>query len=157
MIPTRLKAKLPGHLSYPVGAAAISGMLAGVPHVEALSITFWDEAVWPGSEFRRLLAGRLPYTVMTAAYRPASRPGLSGSGDMVRTGWFAEKWELSVYPVLAEFRPLANRLLRAEGLPAIVAWLRSSNRAGWVARWQRIDFSFRPTDELLSRRESSGF
>jgi hypothetical protein len=156
MIPTRLKAKLPRHLSYPIGAGPISEALAGVPHFEALFVTFRDEAVWPASEFRRLLAERLPYKVMAAEYQPARKPGISGSDHMVRSGWYEEKWELRVYPVLAEFRPLANRLLRGEGLPAIVAWLKSSDWAGWITTWQRIELMFNPTDESLTSQVSGG-
>lgn len=156
MIPTRLRAKLPRHLSYPVGAGVISDALAGAPHVDALSATFWDRAAEPASEFRRLLLKRLPYTVMAAEYRPARKPGISASDQMVKDGWYDEKWELTVYPVLAEFRPLANRLLRAEGLPAIVAWLRSSGRPGWIATWQRIELAFNPTDGSIASKASSG-
>lgn len=61
-----------------------------------------------------------------------------------------------MYPVLAEFRPLANRLLRGEGLPAIVAWLKSSDRAGWITTWQRIELMFNPIDEAITFQVSSG-
>lgn len=156
MIPTRLKAKLPRHLSYPVGAGSISEALAGVPHFEALSITFWNEAVWPASKFQRLLAERLPYKVMTALYMPTRKPGIIGSNHMVQSGWYDEKWELSVYPVLAEFRSRANRLLQEKGLPAIVAWLQSSNRAGWITTSQWIELIFNPTDESLTSHVGRG-
>lgn len=156
MIPTRHKAKLPRHLSYPVGAGSISEALAGVPHFEALSVTFWDEAAWPASEFRRLLAGRLPYKVMAAEYQPARKAGISGSDHMVQLGWYEEKWELKVYPVLVELRPLANRLLRGEGLPAIVKWLKTSDRSGWITTWQRVELMFSPTDESLTSQVTSG-
>jgi hypothetical protein len=156
MIPTRLKARLPRQLSYPVGAEAISEALAGAPHVEAFSVTFWDEAVWPASEFRRLLLERLPYKVMTAEYQPTRKPGISASDHMVQIGWYDEKWELSVYPVRSEFRQLANRLLREVGLPAIVTWLRSSGRAGWSANWHRIELVFSPADGSIASQESNG-
>src|SRR5579883_595496 len=110
MIPTRLKAKLPRHLSYPIGAEALSKALADAPHVESLAVTFWDEAVWPTSEFRRLLTERLPYRIMAAEFRPARGPGLTGSNDMLEGGWYNESWQLTIYPVLSEFRHLANRL-----------------------------------------------
>jgi hypothetical protein len=156
MIPTRLKAKLPRHLSYPIGAGAISEALAGAPHVEAFTVMFWDAAVWPASEFRRRLSERLPYVVMGASYSPASGPGLVGSDRMVQDGWYEEKWELRVNPVLPEFRHPANRLLREEGLPAIVRWLKSSGRAGWTATWHRIDLVFDPAEGSLASQECSG-
>lgn len=156
MIPTRLKAKLPRHLSYPIGAKAISEALADAPHVGPLSVTFWDQAVWPASEFRRLLSERLPYKIMEAVYQPASKPGISASHSMIERGWYYEKWELRVYSVLSEFRHAANRLLREQGLPAVALWLKSSDRAGWVERCQRVDLVFNPTDESLTIQESSG-
>ena len=59
-------------------------------------------------------------------------------------------------PVSSSSRPLANRLLRGEGLPAIVTWLKSSGRAGWTATCHRIELVFNPTDESLASQESSG-
>lgn len=156
MIPTRVKAKLPRNLSYPIGAEALGEELAGAPHAESLSVTFRDEAVWPNSEFRRLLTERLPYRILAAEFRPARGPGLIASNDMLERGWFDESWQLTVYPVLSEFRHVANRLLREEGLPAIVRWLRSSGRAGWSTRSQRIELVFGPADTSLAAQENSG-
>ena len=63
MIPTRFRDKLPRHLPYPIGAEALSRALTGAPHVESLAVTFCDEAVWPKSEFRRLVTERSPYRI----------------------------------------------------------------------------------------------
>lgn len=156
MILTRLKAKLPRHLSYPVGAEAISEALADEPHVASLSVTFWDQAVWPASEFRRLLNERLPYRIMIVEFRPERGPGLIGSAAMIEDGWYDERWELRVYPVLAEFRSTANRLLREQGLPAVSRWLRSSRRAGWLTVPQWVESVFDPTKDALAVREGSG-
>jgi hypothetical protein len=156
MIPTRLKARLPRYLSYPVGAEAISGALVGARHIEALSVTFNDQAVWPASEFRRLLVERLSYRVMAAEYRPTRKPGIGAADFMVRRGWYDERWELVVYPVLAEFRHLTNRLLLEEGMPAIATWLKSSGRSGWNASWHRIELWFDPVAGSIAARESDG-
>ena len=156
MIPTRLKAKLPQHLSYPVGAEALSEALAGAPHLESLSVTFRDLAVWPASEFRRLLSARLRYRILSAEFRPARGPGLTGSNEMVERGWYDERWELTVYPVLAEFRHLANRRLREQGLPAVARWLRASDRAGGDPRPRRIELLFDPVNGSLVDQESEG-
>ena len=63
--------------------------------------------------------------------RPASRPGYSGATSMVERGWYEAKWELRVIPVPRPQRAIAGALLRTQGLPAVVEWLRSSGRAGW--------------------------
>lgn len=156
MIPTRFKCKLPRHLSYPIGAEAISEALAGALHIDSLSVLFSDHAVWPAAEFLRLQKERLPYSITTAAFSPARRPGLKGSAVMIEKGWYDEQWELRVYPVLSEFRPLANRLLREQGFPAMANWLRSSVQPGWMTVSRRVELVFNPTDGSLAVREWSG-
>ena len=47
MIPTRYKSKLPGDLSYPLGAQAVSEALAGVPQFDALTLTFHGSILRP--------------------------------------------------------------------------------------------------------------
>jgi hypothetical protein len=156
MIPTRVKSKLPRGLSYPIGAEAINEALAGPPHVEAMSLWFSDHAVWPGSEFRRVLGAREPYRILDVRFRTASAPGFIGSRDMIRIGWFDEAWEIHVYPVLSEFRHLAHRLLLEQGLPAVARWLRASDRPGSDPRPRRIELRFEPAGESLAVIESQG-
>jgi hypothetical protein len=156
MIPTRYRDKLPREQSYPVGAGAISEAQADAPHVEALSVAFQDQAVWHASEFRRILSERQPYRILEASFRPASKPGISASKHMIELGWYDEVWEIQVYPVLAEFRHRANRLLIEQGLPGIARWLRSSDRSGWVERSHRVELIFIPVEESLVVREHHG-
>ena len=80
MIPTQYKAKLPRHLSYPIGAESLSEALAGAPHVESLSVTFSVQAVWPGPSS----AACLPRGCLTGSYRPSSgqRAGRGSPGPM---------------------------------------------------------------------------
>jgi hypothetical protein len=156
LIPTRYKARLPRHLSYPVGAESISEALAGIPHFESFSLRFSAEAVWPASEFRRLLVEQLPYCVMAAEHRPRSKPGLGAADHMVQAGWYDEKWELRVNPVLSRLRQTANQLLREVGMPAIAAWMNSSGQEGWRTRSHRIELVFSPADGSLATRRSDG-
>jgi hypothetical protein len=156
MIPTQHKAKLPRGLSYPIGAEAISEALAGAPHVESLALAFRDQAIWPASEFRRVVAQRLPYAILAADYRPALKGGYGAPHYLIESGWYEEKWELQVNAVASDLRQLASRLLRERGLPAVAQWLRSSQRAGWCTRSQWLALEFDPTGETLVARESSG-
>src|SRR4051794_30669093 len=116
MIPTHLKSKLPRHLSYPIGAEAISEGLADAPHVEAFTLMFRDNPVWPASEFQRLLRERLPYPIMVGEFHPTRRPGYGGAQYLIETGWYNEEWKIVVYPVARELRHLATQLLREQGL-----------------------------------------
>ncbi len=163
MIPTSSKAKLPSDFSYPIGAEVISEALAGTPHVGAFSVWFGNgtgglstkplSAVEfrSASEFRRLLVDRRPYAIMAAWYQPKSKPRIGVDAFFGR-----ERWGLTVYPVLAELKHLASRLLREEGLPTIATWLKSSDRAGWNANWHRIELEFSPADGSLAASESNG-
>jgi hypothetical protein len=153
MIPTSFRARLPKRLSYPIGAQALADALAGSPHIEDVSVTFWDRPVTSAAEFRSLLARQEPYKILVAEYIPAQKPGLSTPNDMVERGWNAEKWKLEVYPVSRELRQLTNRRLLELGLPAVVRWLQSSQRPGWESMVQRIELVFDPVEESLSERE----
>jgi hypothetical protein len=156
MIPTRSKAKLPKALSWPLGAEAISQGLAGEPHVADLSRSFWVAPVWPASAFQRLLRDSLPYTVLVAEYRPASRPGYSAPTSMVERGWFEAQWVLRVHPVLRSLRAVAGAVIREQGLPSVAEWLRSSTRSEWPSRSHRIELVFSPADGTLSHQLSEG-
>ncbi|HEX7184613.1 MAG TPA: hypothetical protein VF756_22505 [Thermoanaerobaculia bacterium] len=153
MIPTLYKSRLPGHLSYPIGAQALSAALAGAPHAEALTVAFSEHAVVSALDFQRLLRTRQPYRILRAEHEPARRPGISASNQMVEKGWYDEKWEIRVFPVLRELRHLANRLLKEEGLPAVAQWLRSSQQKGWDSRQQWIELVFDPSGETITVHE----
>ena len=151
MIPTRLKAKLPPHLSYPIGAQRISDALAGVPHADELSLTFWA-----ASESRRLLAEQLPYAVVVARFRPARKPGYVGSNAMVDAGFFDERWEIEVGPVLRQHRHVAQQLLEQRGMPAIARWLTASSRRGWTSQGRNIRLVFDALEGSLVAEENEG-
>lgn len=155
MIPTRYKSKLPGHLSYPIGAEVLSKALEGSPHAELLSVGFRENPLIFASDFQRLLSERQPYLLLRAEYKPAQRPGISASNDSVEKGWYDEKWELDVYPVLRPLRSLAHGLLLGTGLPAVAQWLWSSRRDGWSRRQQWLDLIFDSGAESIVAREGS--
>lgn len=156
MIPTSYKAKLPRFLSYPIGAEALTEGLKGAPRLESLSLWFSGKPVWPDSLFQRALAEKHPYMILVARYEPAHKPGYGGANSMVKSGWYDEKWELNVYPVVRELRHLANRLLREQGLSWVAEWIRSSEQAGWLGRQQRIELIFNPIEESIAAQKISG-
>ena len=150
MIPTRSKSKLPKTLSYPLGAKAITEALANAPHVAEFALFFSNHPVWPASEFQRRLREGLPYKVFTAAYTPGHKPGYGGKLSLVESGWFDLRWSLNDYPVLRELRHTVGDLLRHQGLPAVVEWLRGSGVVGWAGRCHSIEFIFNPAENSLS-------
>jgi hypothetical protein len=126
MIPTRSKAKLSRHLSYPVGAETISRALENTTDLSQLTLSFWESPIWPASSFQEVLEGCRPYTILVLRLLPATKPGYSASNDMIARGWYEERREITVYPVKRESRHLANRLLVEEGLPFVGRWLLST-------------------------------
>ncbi len=156
MIPTRHKSKLPKTLTWPLGAEAISTGLVDVPHASELTLSYHGSANLPASAFQRLLRESLPYAILIAEFHPASNPGYSGAAFMVERGWYAERWELQVHPVMRPLRSVAGLLLRAQGLPALAEWLRGSDRTGWKMRQHRIEFVFRPIEETLTAQVVDG-
>jgi hypothetical protein len=156
VIPTRFKEKLPKLQSYPIGAEALSDGLANAPHADSFTVSFSGTPVWPDSRFQSVLAENHPYGILLASYEPAHKPGYIGANWMVERGWYGERWQIAVYPVLRELRHLANRLLREQGLVLVVEWLRSSEQAGWLVRQQRIELIFNPTEESIAAQKTSG-
>jgi hypothetical protein len=157
MIPTRYKSRLGKTLAYPVGAEAISLALAGALHSEALELSFHARPVEPASRFQRVLAERLPYTIVAAEYRPARKPGLSAAGSTIEAGYYDQRWELTVYPVLREFRHVANHLLLEQGFPALSRWLRAAEPAAMGIMIRRAVLVFNPADGSLTVNEGGEF
>ena len=160
MIPTRSRSKLPKALSYPIGAEAISEALADAPHADEMSLSFYDhpEYTLPKGHpyWYRTIRSGLPYLILTVEYQAACKPGLSANNSMIERGWYQEHWNLTVCPVLRELRQVAGRLIREQGLPAVVEWLRSSSRIGWDARRHQIRLVFNPADGTLSIAREDG-
>jgi hypothetical protein len=156
MIPTRFKQKLAGYLSYPIGAKALSEALEGALHADLFTVSFGGGPVCRGGAFARSCSAELTYVVLAAEFLPARKPGYSGSEFLIEEGWYEEQWQLWVYPVTRDLRHLANRLLREQGLPLVVQWLRTAERTGWKSRRQKIELVFRPTEERILGVETSG-
>jgi hypothetical protein len=73
---------------------------------------------------------------------------------MIEAGWYGEHWELRVYPVLREFRHVANRLLLEQGLPDLARWLRKVESVSKGITTQRSMLVFNPAEGSLMVRES---
>jgi hypothetical protein len=153
MIPTRFRSKLPKNLTYPIGAEAITAGLAGAPHLDAVQLKFYERPIEPASRFRQALKEQLPYPIVVAEYHPARTPGLSAAGFMIEAGWYNERWELTVYPVLREFRHVAIRLLLEWGFPALSRWMREAEPGSRGITTQRADLVFNPAEGSLTISE----
>ena len=156
MIPTWSKSKLPKTLSYPLGAEAISEALIDARHADELGLFFFGQAVWPATEFNRLVREGLPYRILSATYMPPLNPGRIAPDTLVESGRCQGHWSIRVNPVLRGLRQVAGVLLREQGLPAVAEWLRSSERAGWGTRQHYLHLVFNPAEGKVSVAREDG-
>jgi hypothetical protein len=134
-----------------MGAKAISEALSDAPHVEDIGLSFRDSALWPASEFQRILRASLPYKLIEVAYQPPLKWNY-GPDE-----FFPEKrWELRVNPVRPEQRQEAEELLKKQGFPAIIEWLRLSHQPGWDARRHSLALVFNPAGMSLMLHREDG-
>jgi len=118
MVPTEFKAMLSKRLSYPLGAAAVSEAVSGVPQYEQLRLWFSDHPGTSAIEFQQVLREGTPYVVLQVAFKRWSM-NLSGCNWMITNGWYDKKWQIIVYPVLREHRHAARDSLLRHALPAM--------------------------------------
>lgn len=156
MFPTRYKSKLSKALSYPMGAKEISDALVDAPNVREFELWFSEAPIRPASAFQRVLREALPYKLVVAEYRPATKPNYSAANFLIERGWYDPKWKLQVYPVLRQLRQPAAKLLHEQGFPAVLEWLRLSNRAGWDSRHHSLALMFNPAKRTLTAHCENG-
>ena len=151
MIPTQSKARLSKRLSYPLGAEAVSAALAGVPQYGLLRLTFHDRA-GSAMQFQQVLNTGRPYVVMQAAF---SRWAIhrNASDWMIERGWYDKKWQITLYPVLREYRHAARAALLEHALPAVRRWLSQPAASGWENGHRRLEFTLDPAAATVTAAE----
>jgi hypothetical protein len=143
MIPTVFKSKLPGHLSYPIGAEALSQVILNSFDASSVGLMF-GSSDWPASGPKRLLADRSPQLILVTEFWPANYRGNT------------EEWYLHVYAVPRNLRQLANQLLREQGLPELARWFQDSGQPGWRSRRQQLTLKLLAIDGSLIIDSTSG-
>jgi len=153
LIPTRARVKLPYHLSYPIGAEALSDRLQKAPRREMLGLFFRSRPVLASAEFQRWLREQEPYPILVAEYRPA----LDGEGKkasvLEKLGLTDERLEIAVYPVAREVRDLARELLGDLGLVHLAKWLKGATTREWANTVRRLELVFSPREGTIEIRE----
>ena len=130
MIPTKLRWRISGELSFPLGAKQISEALAGVPQYAGLAVSFYPHWGETSAHIRAALDSGEPLRVMEARYRNV-RPDRFASQVLMDEGWYDETWELAVYPVLRDRKAATGTLLLTTGLPKVRAWLETPRSDTW--------------------------
>lgn len=148
VIHTKYKAKIPQTLSYPVGAEKISDVLASVPQLKDLSISFHT--------FNPVIhqKGRqepYPFLEVQYVYSPAGRTTSNWAKEV---GWCDPRWEITVRPVPRELKSKINEELEVAGFPQLLKWMQE--RKGITGRegCERIAFLF---DEVQGKLQVMEF
>jgi hypothetical protein len=153
MIPTHLRNRLPGGLSYPISASVVSEMLDGAPRIDRARLSFIDRPHWRATVFHRWLRERTPYPIFEGSFRATGDKARSGASAYWRRAPNDEyECEFRIYPVRRELRSLANRLLREQGLPLVRNWLDRSRQTSLQFRGQTLRLVFDVDEEQLTTR-----
>lgn len=153
LIPTRARVKLPYHLSYPIGAEALSEGLEKAPRREILGLFFRSRPVLASAEFQRWLRDREPYPILVAEYRPALDEASKKTSVLEKLGLTDERLEIAVYPVAREARTIANDLLGDLGLVHLAKWLKGATTREWANTVRRLELIFSPREGTIEIRE----
>jgi hypothetical protein len=144
---TEYKEKLPSHLSYPVGLELLRTELDQVQQAGELSVSFHTHA-GRVSEIEHKRRNGEYYPVLVARFH-YDRLGYSESNEMRERGLYDPTWNIAVYAVSREKRAVARKLLCEQGIPAIVAWLRTPRRNTWLQGRKEITVCFNEKDQAV--------
>lgn len=129
MLQTTYRGKLPKGWSYPIGAERLTEVLSGVPQLDTIELRFHTHEHILASAHQRSLNSGEPITVIRISYRNI-QPGLTGSNDMIASGWYAEHWDISVHGVPSGSRSVALRAIVDAG-SLLRGWLSSPRPETW--------------------------
>jgi hypothetical protein len=116
LFPTSYRLKHSKHVSYPLGAEALSRALDGVPQHELITCDFG-----PGSLQNDL--DKLDFQVLHVIYRK-QLPSFYHTRDAAERGVFEPSWMIRVFAVPVAVRSPIKRLLIEDALPRLVRpWL----------------------------------
>jgi len=148
MIPTTYKAKIPQTLSYPVGAEKISDVLASVPQLKDLSISFHTF-----NPVKHQKGRQEPYPILEVeyVYSPAAR---TTSNWVIEAGMCDPRWQITVKPVPRDLKNKVKEELDAVGFPRLVKWMHERKNINGREGCERISFLF---DELQGKLQVSEF
>jgi hypothetical protein len=102
LFPTRVKGRISGKLSYPVGAELISAELSEVPQAKNIQISFFNK-------YERIEDRGRPYSLFHVSY--------SGEKD------YDPGWKITVHPVPRDKKRAVREMMRAQVFPQLRNWL----------------------------------
>ena len=138
-IRTQSRKKLRRGWSYAIGAEGLSRMLEGVPQFAELRLSFHDSEFIFTSARKRAIQDGEAITVLSVRYQHLV-PGLTGSNQFIKDGWYSELWEVIVYAVPSINRKKVEDAILAAG-ERVRRWLITPRTDVW--RYGRHECSVR--------------
>lgn len=149
LIPSGVKAKLPKYLSFPVNATILSEAFKGVPQYDKLSAYYVEYHLIGNTDYSTNMKLGKPFPVLSISYT-YEKPGLTGSYEMERLGFYDEKWLITVNSLPSVKKHIAKELLIEKGLPRLKKWLQQPRTETWRDGRHNIVVFYNPKDDSIS-------
>lgn len=146
MLKTRAKSKIGKHLSYPIGAEAISQFVGAIPQAEKVGICFLDSPTGWASDFNKTLRDFEAYPILRCQFTYDPLPYVGVNSNI--------SWEILVYPVKRELKADARKALFLCGLPELKTFLyQTAIYAGRRTIANHIAFKFDPIEKRIFKMD----
>jgi hypothetical protein len=144
MIPTTFRSKIPKTHSYPVGAELVTDFLGHVPQLDRLTLMFYG--LWA--------KGANNWQPSLSVNYINIRENQYSSKELAAQGFYQDKWEIVVYPVLREHKNLVSTLLKTGALLRVKRWLIAPRTSTWLEGRRTLWVLFDEVSESLQYQES---
>lgn len=139
----REKPKLPKYLSFPVGFDAVSAAFATVPFVDEIILSFDNGFGASQVQARDVIESNEPHFVLRGEfYRWDKRLGVAVAGERLHQG----AWDVYVFPVRRDLKPIARKTILQDGLPRLVEWFCTERPESWYWGRKRCNVIFDPSE-----------
>jgi len=143
MIATTFRSKIPKSHSYPVGAELLTDCLDSVPQLDQLNVMFYG--LWAKEENH--------LQPLLCVNHINIRESQYSSKDLAAQGFYQDKWEIVVHPVLREHKSVVNSLLKTEGLLRVKHWLITPRSSTWLEGRRSLKVRFDEVSQSLQYDE----
>ena len=155
LIPTRYRDRILRGLSYPIGSEKLSLLLESVPQFTELTLSFWGYSTDLRSEFRSKLKTQGIIKIIEFIYSPCN-PHFSASNSQIESGFYDEKWGITVYPVPSQQKHDVASQICGDGIASAIEWLMTDRSSTWRNEGHRCALSYDLRNSKIVFENDSG-